>query len=158
MGRLFIQSFKILLFSLLLVSCSVKKKVAKTESQESIKTETNTIIKHTTQDSILLNTDTFEIEVIANDSLKPITVTLGGVTKTFSNAKSVTIRKKTESLKSSLNASTEVQESKSEESFKKEATLDKDVKRTNYAFLLPLVLLVVFILLAKKFIKSYISI
>lgn len=143
---------------LISVSCSTKKQVSKSTSQESIKTETNTIIKHTTQDSILLNTDTFEIEVIAKDSLKPITVTLGGITKTFSNAKSVTIRKKTESLKSSLNASTEVQESKSEESFKKEATLDKDVKRTNYAFLLPLVFLVVFILLAKKIIKSYISV
>jgi predicted flavoprotein YhiN len=147
----------ILLFSLLLVSCSVKKKVAKTESKESIKTETNTIIKHTTQDSTLLNIDTFEIEVIAKDSLKPIEVTLGGVTRTFSNAKSVTIRKKKESLKSSVNASTEVQENKSEESIKEEKSLDKEVKRTNYAFLLPLVFLVIFILLAKKIIKSYIS-
>ena len=153
MGRLYI-----LLFSLLLVSCSVKKKVAKTESKESIKTETNTIIKHTTQDSTLLNIDTFEIEVIAKDSLKPIEVTLGGVTRTFSNAKSVTIRKKKESLKSSLNASTEVQENKSEESIKEEKSLDKEVKRTNYAFLLPIVFLVIFILLAKKIIKSYISI
>jgi predicted flavoprotein YhiN len=153
MGRLYI-----LLFSLLLVSCSVKKKVAKTESKESIKTETNTIIKHTTQDSTLLNIDTFEIEVIAKDSLKPIEVTLGGVTRTFSNAKSVTIRKKKESLKSSVNASTEVQENKSEESIKEEKSLDKEVKRTNYAFLLPLVFLVIFILLAKKIIKSYISI
>jgi predicted flavoprotein YhiN len=152
MGRLYI-----LLFSLLLVSCSVKKKVAKTESKESIKTETNTIIKHTTQDSTLLNIDTFEIEVIAKDSLKPIEVTLGGVTRTFSNAKSVTIRKKKESLKSSVNASTEVQENKSEESIKEEKSLDKEVKRTNYAFLLPLVFLVIFILLAKKIIKSYIS-
>jgi predicted flavoprotein YhiN len=147
----------ILLFSLLLVSCSVKKKVVKTESKESIKTETNTIIKHTTQDSTLLNIDTFEIEVIAKDSLKPIEVTLGGVTRTFSNAKSVTIRKKKESLKSSVNASTEVQENKSEESIKEEKSLDKEVKRTNYAFLLPLVFLVIFILLAKKIIKSYIS-
>lgn len=153
MGRLYI-----LLFSLLLVSCSVKKNVAKTESKESIKTETNTIIKHTTQDSTLLNIDTFEIEVIAKDSLKPIEVTLGGVTRTFSNAKSVTIRKKKESLKSSVNASTEVQENKSEESIKEEKSLDKEVKRTNYAYLLPLVFLVIFILLAKKIIKSYISI
>lgn len=153
MGRLYI-----LLFSLLLVSCSVKKKVAKTESKESIRTETNTIIKHTTEDSTLLNIDTFEIEVIAKDSLKPIEVTLGGVTRTFSNAKSVTIRKKKESLKSSVNASTEVQENKSEESIKEEKSLDKEVKRTNYAFLLPLVFLVIFILLAKKIIKNYISI
>jgi len=153
MGRLYI-----LLFSLLLVSCSVKKKVAKTESKESIRTETNTIIKHTTEDSTLLNIDTFEIEVIAKDSLKPIEVTLGGVTRTFSNAKSVTIRKKKESLKSSVNASTEVQENKSEESIKEEKSLDKEVKRTNYAFLLPIIFLVIFILLAKKIIKNYISI
>ena len=155
--RLIITLAILLISSLSLVSCSTKKQVAKTESKESVKTETNTIIKHTTQDSTLLNIDTFEIEVIAKDSLKPIEVTLGGITRTFSNAKSVTIRKKKESLKSSLNASTEVQENKAEESIKEEKSLDKEVKRTNYAFLLPLVFLVIFILLAKKIINSYIS-
>ena len=155
--RLIITLAILLISSLSLVSCSVKKQVARTESKESVKTQTNTIIKHTTQDSTLLNIDTFEIEVIAKDSLKPIEVTLGGVTRTFSNAKSVTIRKKKESLKSSLNASTEVQENKAEESIKEDKSLDKEVKRTNYAFLLPLVFLVIFILLAKKIIKNYIS-
>lgn len=156
--RLIITLAILLISSLSFTSCSVKKQVAKTESKESIKTETNTIIKHTTQDSTLLNIDTFEIEVVAKDSLKPIEVTLGGVTRTFSNAKSVTIRKKKESLKSSVNASTEVQENKSEESIKEEKSLDKEVKRTNYAYLLPLVFLVIFILLGKKIIKNYISI
>lgn len=151
MGRLYI-----LFFSLLLVSCSVKKKVAKTESQESIKTE----IKNTQTEQVNTYTvdsiTTYEIVVEAQDSLKPITINLGGTTRVFSNAKRVSLVNQIKSLKTSVNALKTQDSIVSQDSLIKKEDIQKDIeKKSNFDFII-IIIVIIIILSIRKYIKLYI--
>lgn len=138
MGRLYT-----LLFSLILVSCSVKKNVVKSESStktetEITKSDIETVNTYTTSD-----TDTYEVEVVAKDSIQPITVTLGGVTQTFSGASKVVLRKKKESVKQQENKSIDSKEVSIQEVVEDKNDIKKDVKRSNYSWVVILAILIV---------------
>ena len=147
MGRLYI-----LLCSLLLVSCSVKKRTTKVS--QDIKTEVSTITKVVKQDSIKYDSDTFEIIVEQKDSLKPISVVLNGVESTFSNAKSVTIRKKKESIKTHLNESKEIVKDSVVVEKTKEKLYEKE-KSYDYKAFLPILFVLVFFVLLRVIIKRF---
>lgn len=147
MGRLYI-----LLFSLLFVSCSVKKRTTKVS--QDIKTEVFTITKVTKQDSIKYDSDTYEIVVEQKDSLKPISVVLNGVESTFSNAKSVTIRKKKESLRTHLNESKEIIKDSVSVVKKKEKIYEKE-KTFDYKFLYPIFFVIMFFVLLRVIINKF---
>lgn len=149
MGRLYT-----LLFSLLLVSCSVKKNVVKSElstktETEITKSDLETVNTYTTSD-----TDTYEVEVVAKDSLQPITVTLGGVTQTFSGASKVVLRKKKESVKQQENKSIESKEVLSQEVVEEKKDLNKDVKRSNYSWLVIVAILFVIAVLVFGYLRK----
>ena len=142
----------LLIFSL--ASCSVKKQVAKSESSTKVetevtKTEVETISTYTTAD-----TDTYEVEVVAKDSLQPITVTLGGVTQTFSGASKVVLRKKKESVKQQENKSIESKEVLSQEVVEEKKDLNKDVKRSNYSWLVIVAILFVIAVLVFGYLRK----
>ena len=141
MGRLYI-----LLFSLLFVSCSVKKRTTKVS--QDIKTEVSTITKVVKQDSIKYDSDTYEVVVEQKDSLKPISVVLNGVESTFSNAKSVTIRKKKESIRTHLNESKEIVKDSVSVVKEKEKTFD-------YKFLYPIFFVIMFFVLLRVIINKF---
>jgi glutamate 5-kinase len=147
MGRLYI-----LLFSLLFVSCSVKKRTTKVS--QDIKTEVSTITKVTKQDSIKYDSDTYEIVVEQKDSLKPISVVLNGVESTFSNAKSVTIRKKKESLRTHLNESKEILKDSVSVVKEKEKIYEKE-KTFDYNFLYPIFFVIMFFVLLRVIINKF---
>ena len=147
MGRLYI-----LLFSLLFVSCSVKKRTTKV-SQDT-KTEVSTITKVTKQDSINYDSDTYEIVVEQKDSLKPISVVLNGVESTFSNAKSVTIRKKKESLRTHLKESKEIVKDSVSVVKEKEKIYEKE-KTFDYKFLYPIFFVIMFFVLLRTILKQF---
>lgn len=71
---------------ILLSSCSVKKKVHTVQQQTTVSVER--------RDTVVVNSETDDIEVFVQDTLKPIVVEINGVVKTFTNAKAVRIRKK----------------------------------------------------------------
>ena len=147
MGRL-----SILLCSLLFVSCSVKKRTTKVS--QDIKTEVSTITKVVKQDSIKYDSDTYEIIVEQKDSLKPISVVLNGVESTFSNAKSVTIRKKKESVRTHLNESKEIVK----DSVVVEKTVDKlfeKEKTFDYKSLYPIFFVIIFFVLLRTILKQF---
>ena len=147
MGRL-----SILLCSLLFVSCSVKKRTTKVS--QDIKTEVSTITKVVKQDSIKYDSDTYEIVVEQKDSLKPISVVLNGVESTFSNAKSVTIRKKKESLRTHLNESKEIVKDSVVVEKTKEKLFEKE-KSFDYKALYPIFFVIVFFLLLRTIISKF---
>lgn len=147
MGRLYI-----LLFSLLFVSCSVKKRTTKVS--QDIKTEVSTITKVVKQDSIKYDSDTYEIVVEQKDSLKPISVVLNGVESTFSNAKSVTIRKKKESLKTHLNESKEIVKDSVSVVKEKEKIYEKE-KTFDYKFLYPIFFVIMFFVLLRVILNKF---
>lgn len=147
MGRLYI-----LLFSLLFVSCSVKKRTTKVS--QDIKTEVSTITKVTKQDSIKYDSDTYEIVVEQKDSLKPISVVLNGVESTFSNAKSVTIRKKKESLRTHINESKEIVKDSVSVVKEKEKIYEKE-KTFDYKFLYPIFFVIMFFVLLRVIINKF---
>lgn len=147
MGRLYI-----LLFSLLFVSCSVKKRTTKVS--QDIKTEVSTITKVTKQDSIKYDSDTYEIVVEQKDSLKPISVVLNGVESTFSNAKSVTIRKKKESLRTHINESKEIVKDSVSVVKEKEKIYEKE-KTFDYKFLYPIFFVIMFFVLLRTILKQF---
>jgi hypothetical protein len=147
MGRLYI-----LLFSLLFVSCSVKKRTTKVS--QDIKTEVSTITKVVKQDSIKYDSDTYEIVVEQKDSLKPISVVLNGVESTFSNAKSVTIRKKKESLRTHLNESKEIVKDSVSVVKEKEKIYEKE-KTFDYKFLYPIFFVIMFFVLLRVIINKF---
>ena len=147
MGRL-----SILLCSLLFVSCSVKKRTTKVS--QDIKTEVSTITKVVKQDSIKYDSDTYEIVVEQKDSLKPISVVLNGVESTFSNAKSVTIRKKKESLRTHLNESKEIVKDSVVVEKTKEKLFDKE-KSFDYKALYPIFFVIVFFVLLRTILKQF---
>jgi hypothetical protein len=147
MGRLYI-----LLFSLLFVSCSVKKRTTKVS--QDIKTEVSTITKVVKQDSIKYDSDTYEIVVEQKDSLKPISVVLNGVESTFSNAKSVTIRKKKESIRTHLNESKEIVKDSVSVVKEKEKIYEKE-KTFDYKFLYPIFFVIMFFVLLRVIINKF---
>ena len=147
MGRL-----SILLCSLLFVSCSVKKRTTKVS--QDIKTEVSTITKVVKQDSIKYDSDTYEIVVEQKDSLKPISVVLNGVESTFSNAKSVTIRKKKESLRTHLNESKEIVKDSVVVEKTKEKLFEKE-KSFDYKALYPIFFVIVFFVLLRTIISKF---
>ena len=147
MGRLYI-----LLFSLLFVSCSVKKRTTKVS--QDIKTEVSTITKVVKQDSIKYDSDTYEIVVEQKDSLKPISVVLNGVESTFSNAKSVTIRKKKESIRMRLNESKEIVKDSVSVVKEKEKIYEKE-KTFDYKFLYPIFFVIMFFVLLRVIINKF---
>ena len=147
MGRL-----SILLCSLLFVSCSVKKRTTKVS--QDIKTEVSTITKVVKQDSIKYDSDTYEIVVEQKDSLKPISVALNGVESTFSNAKSVTIRKKKESVRTHLNESKEIVKDSVVVEKTKEKLFEKE-KSFDYKALYPIFFVIVFFVLLRTIISKF---
>ena len=147
MGRLYI-----LLFSLLFVSCSVKKRTTKVS--QDIKTEVSTITKVVKQDSIKYDSDTYEIVVEQKDSLKPISVILNGVESTFSNAKSVTIRKKKESIRTHLNESKEIVKDSVSVVKEKEKIYEKE-KTFDYKFLYPIFFVIMLFVLLRVIINKF---
>ena len=147
MGRL-----SILLCSLLFVSCSVKKRTTKVS--QDIKTEVSTITKVVKQDSIKYDSDTYEIIVEQKDSLKPISVVLNGVESTFYNAKSVTIRKKKESLRTHLNESKEIVKDSVVVEKTKEKLFEKE-KSFDYKALYPIFFVIVFFVLLRTILKKF---
>lgn len=147
MGRL-----SILLCSLLFVSCSVKKRTTKVS--QDIKTEVSTVTKVVKQDSIKYDSDTYEIIVEQKDSLKPISVVLNGVESTFSNAKSVTIRKKKESLRTHLNESKEIVKDSVVVEKTKEKLFEKE-KSFDYKALYPIFFVIVFFVLLRTILSKF---
>ena len=147
MGRL-----SILLCSLLFVSCSVKKRTTKVS--QDIKTEVSTITKVVKQDSIKYDSDTYEIIVEQKDSLKPISVILNGVESTFSNAKSVTIRKKKESLRTHLNEFKEIVKDSVVVEKTKEKLFEKE-KSFDYKALYPIFFVGVFFVLLRTILSKF---
>ena len=148
----------ILLISSLLASCSVKKQVAKSESStkvetEVIKTEVETISTQTTADI-----DTYEVEVVAKDSLQPITIILNGTTQTFSGASKVVLRKKKESVKQQETKSAESNEKRTEEVMEEREVVAKDIKRTNYSWVLPIIISAIVVFLLRRYAKGYLGI
>ena len=148
----------ILLISSLLASCSVKKQVAKSESStkvetEVIKTEVETISTQTTAD-----TDTYEVEVVAKDSLQPITIVLNGTTQTFSGASKVVLRKKKESVKQQETKSAESNEKRTEEVTEDKKEVAKDIKRSNYLWVLPIIISAVVLFVVRRYAKNALGI
>ena len=135
------QICTLLIFSLL-TSCSVKKQVTKSESStkvetEVIKTEVETISTIKTED-----TDVYEVEVVAKDSLQPITINLNGTTQTFSGASKVVLRKKKEAVVTQETKSVESNEKQTSESLVVTEVMAKDVSRNGIKFLIPLFVLI----------------
>lgn len=133
--------YTLLIFSLL-TSCSVKKQVAKSESStkvetEVVKTEVETISTIKTED-----TDVYEVEVVAKDSLQPITINLNGTTQTFSGASKVVLRKKKEAIVTQETKSAESNEKRTEESLEVKEVMAKDVSKNGIKFLVPLFVLI----------------
>lgn len=133
---------RIITLAILLIStsCSVKKQVTRSESStkvetEVIKTEVETISTNTSVD-----TDTYEVEVVAKDSLQPITIVLNGTTQTFSGASKVVLRKKKESLKQQETKSAESNEKRTEEVTEDKKEVAKEVEKTRLPWWLPILI------------------
>ena len=131
----------LLIFSLL-TSCLVKKQVSKSESStkvetEVIKTEVETISTIKKED-----TDVYEVEVVAKDSLHPITINLNGTTQTFSGASKVVLRKKKEAVVTQETKSVESNEKQTSESLVVTEVTAKEVNRNGIKFLVPLFVLI----------------
>ena len=127
---------------LISVSCSVKKQVARSESQTKVETEVTKTEVETISTTITEDVDTYEVEVVAKDSLQPITINLNGVTQTFSGASKVVLRKKKEAVKTLETKSAESNEKRTESVEEKKEDVTKDVSRNGIKFLVPLFILV----------------
>lgn len=146
------QFYILLIFSL--ASCSVKKQA--TRINEKINTQVSTITEVVKNDSIQYDADTYEIVVEQKDSLKPVTIVLNGIENTFTNTRSITIRKKKESLKTHLNEKkvvakdSIVKQEIRENVRQKEKTFDH---KTLYPILLVLILAIVIRVIVKNYLK-----
>jgi hypothetical protein len=89
----------IIILAILLSSCSVKKNIVKSEKKIETKIESVKIVT----DSITYNADTYEMVIEQGDSIRPMVAVINGVESSFSNVRSVTIRKKKESFKQAKN-------------------------------------------------------
>ena len=127
---------------LISASCSVKKQVARSESQTKVETEVIKTEVETISTTITEDVDTYEVEVVAKDSLQPITINLNGVTQTFSGASKVVLRKKKEAVKTQETKSAESNEKRTEESLEVKEVMAKEVSRNGIKFLVPLFILV----------------
>ena len=127
---------------LISTSCSVKKQVARSESQTNVETEVIKTEVETISTTITEDVDTYEVEVVAKDSLQPITINLNGVTQTFSGASKVVLRKKKEAVKTQETKSAESNEKRTESVEEKKEDVTKDVSRNGIKFLVPLFILV----------------
>lgn len=127
---------------LISTSCSVKKQVTRSESQTKVETEVIKTEVETISTTIAQDVDTYEVEVVAKDSLQPITINLNGVTQTFSGASKVVLRKKKEAVKTLETKSAESNEKRTEESTEVTEVMAKDVSRNGIKFLVPLFILV----------------
>jgi hypothetical protein len=85
----------IIISAILLSSCSVKKNIVKSEKKIETKIESVKIVT----DSITYNADTYEMVIEQRDSIKPMVAIINGIESSFSNVRTVTIRKKRESVK-----------------------------------------------------------
>jgi hypothetical protein len=140
--RLIITLAILLISSLSFTSCSVKKQVARSESQTKVETEVIKTEVETISTTITEDVYTYEVEVVAKDSLQPITINLNGVTQTFSGASKVVLRKKKESVKTLETKSAESNEKRTESVEEKKEVVTRDVSRNGIKFLVPLFILV----------------
>jgi hypothetical protein len=143
---------------LISVSCSTKKQVSKSVSSQQLNTEISVSKEVVSKDTIAVDSEEFEIHIEAKDSLQPITATLNGITSTFSNAKSVTIRKKRKSLKSSEIKSVKLDSIVHVESKTVSSTVDKSIKRSGWKSILPILLSLLAVYFIGRLIKRYASI
>ena len=135
---------QIITLAILLIStsCSVKKQVTKSESSTKVETEVTKTEVETTNIQTIADTDTYEVEVVAKDSLQPIIVTLNGITQTFFGASKVVLRNKKEYVKQQETKSAESNEKRTEEVIEVTEVMAKDVSKNGIKFLIPLVFLV----------------
>ena len=151
------QIYTLLIFSLL-TSCSVKKQVAKSESLTKVETEVTKTEVETISTITSVDTDTYEVEVVAKDSLQPITINLNGTTQTFSGASKVVLRKKKEALKQEETKSAESNEKRTEEVTEEKEVMAKEVKRTNYSWVLPIIISAIVVFLIRRYAKWHLGI
>lgn len=144
-----------LVILLISVSCSTKKQVAKSQTSQQLKTEITLQKEVLSKDTIAVNSEEYEVVIEAKDSLQPITATLNGITSTFSNAKSVTIRKKKKSLKSSKIESIKIDSVAVIESKTSSSTTQKSVKRSGYLFIWPILLSLLVVYVIGRLLKRY---
>ena len=140
---------------LISVSCSTKKQVTKSQTSQQLKTEITLQKEVLSKDTIAVDSEEYEVVIEAKDSLQPITATLNGITSTFSNAKSVTIRKKKKSLKSSKIESIKIDSVAVIESKTSSSTTEKSVKRSGYLFIWPILLSLLVVYVIGRLVKRY---
>ena len=143
---------------LISVSCSTKKQVSKSVTSQQLNTEISLTKEVVSKDTIAVDSEEFEIYIEAKDSLQPITATLNGITSTFSNAKSVTIKKKRKSLKSSEIKSVKLDSIVQTKSKTVSSTVDKSIKRSGWKSVLPILLSLLAVYFVGRLIKRYASI
>lgn len=127
-----------LVMLLLLSSCSVKKKV--------LSQKTDTTVTVSRRDTVVVNSQLEQVEVIVQDTTQPITVKFvsdnrAPVTKTFTNVRSVKI-----SNKLSREVSITDQDIKTEE---RKVEKSRDVEKNNYLW--PILIVVALIWLSSMF-------
>ena len=144
-----------LVILLISVSCSTKKQVTKSQTSQQLKTEITLQKEVLSKDTIAVYSEEYEVVIEAKDSLQPITATLNGITSTFSNAKSVTIRKKKKSLKSSKIESIKIDSVAVIESKTPSSTTEKSVKRSGYLFIWPILLSLLVVYVIGRLVKRY---
>ena len=149
--------YTLLIFSLL-TSCSVKKQVAKSESLTKVETEVTKTEVETISTITSVDTDTYEVEVVAKDSLQPITINLNGTTQTFSGASKVVLRKKKEALKQEETKSAESNEKRTEEVTEEKEVMAKEVKRSNHLWILPIIISAVVLFVVRRYAKNALGI
>ena len=149
--------YTLLIFSLL-TSCSVKKRVAKSESLTKVETEVTKTEVETISTITSVDTDTYEVEVVAKDSLQPITINLNGTTQTFSGASKVVLRKKKEALKQEETKSAESNEKRTEEVVEEKEVMTKEVKRSNHLWILPIIISAVVLFVVRRYAKNALGI
>lgn len=143
---------------LISVSCSSKKQVSKSITSQQLNTEIVVSKEVVSRDTIAVDSEEFEIHIEAKDSLQPIIATLNGITSTFSNARSVTIKKKRKSLKSSEIKSVKLDSIVSVESKTVSSTLDRSIKRSGWKSVFPILLSLLAVYFIGRLIKRYANI
>ena len=151
------QIYTLLIFSLL-ASCSVKKQVVKSESLTKVETEVTKTEVENISTITSVDTDTYEVEVVAKDSLQPITINLNGTTQTFSGASKVVLRKKKEALKQEETKSAESNEKRTEEVTEEKEVMAKEVKRSNHLWILPIIISAVVLFVVRRYAKNALGI
>ena len=128
----------VLVTFLLLSSCSVKKKV--------LSQKTDTTVTVSRRDTVVVNSQLDEIEVVVQDTTQPVTVKFVSenrppVTKTFTNVRSVKISNKLSREVSITDQNIKTEEQKVEK--------QRDVEKNNYLW--PILIVVALIWLSSMF-------